>query len=79
MQTQRARDSPDFIMEVSDFDTLEKMDRKTGEKHGEEWIINLQNHLIWGSYSPDQESIPVVCAAIKTAAARLGRRTEMGT
>lgn len=74
MRTHRARDRPDLIREVSSYDTLEQADREAGGLHDEEWLINLQNHLIWGSYTPDAESAPVVCAAIRAAAASLGLR-----
>ncbi len=60
----------DFLLAVCDYETLEQADRQTGGQHGEEWLINLQNHLIWRSFVPDAESAPVVRLALMQAAAR---------
>lgn len=47
----------DFLLEVCDVATLqaayELVEDSAEEDHGEEWFINLQNHLIWGSYGRD--------------------------
>lgn len=49
----------DFLLEVCDIATLqaayELVEDSTEEDHGEEWFINLQNHLIWGSYGRDYD------------------------
>lgn len=64
-----------FLLAVCDYSTLEDADRKAGGQHGEEWLINLQNHMIWGSFAPDVESGPVVQGAILHVMEALGVST----
>lgn len=73
----RAPAADDFLLEVCDITTLraayELAEDGIEEEHGEEWLINLQNHLIWNSYGhgndPDADLVALHAIGIV-----LGRR-----
>lgn len=73
----------DFFFELCDLATLEvalgELESQSTETcpgflSAEEWLINLQNHLIWGTYGPadDENADLVVLYAIDAVRRRRG-------